>query len=43
MFTFDWLIFMIELGFLVSLLFVIMGLVAVICTFLGWKDDEKNK
>ena len=43
MFTFDWLIFMLGLEFLVSLLFVIMGIVAVVCTFLGWKDDENNK
>jgi hypothetical protein len=42
MFVFDWLIFMLGLKMLVSILFVVMGIVACVCTFLGWKDDEKK-
>lgn len=41
MFTFDWLIFMIGLTTPVSIIFVVMGIVAVVCTVVGWKDDEK--
>jgi len=40
-FFFDLLIYLLELGFVVSLLFVILGLVAVVCTAMAWKNDAK--
>jgi len=43
MFVFDWLIFMVGLGMLVSVLFVVMGIVAVVCTYVGWRDDVNGK
>lgn len=43
MFVFDWLIFMLGLAMVVSIIFIVMGIVACVCTFLGWKDDEKKK
>ncbi len=42
MFLFDLLIYWQELAVLTSILFVVMGIVALVCTFIGWKEDEKK-
>ena len=41
MFFFDLLIFLIELGVVAALLFVLLGIVAVLCAVFAYKDDKK--
>ena len=40
-FLFDTLIYYIELGFISAMMFVILGVIGVACTFFAWKDEQK--